>query len=324
MGTSHHDFKNTELAPRIVEERAGVSFCIGICASDASENLPNLLKRIESERLENSAIQRIIIVASGCTLGTLAGLRDIARSDHRIQLIEEPTRYGKGEAVNRIIEKQIGEFLVLVNSDAIPDAGAINTLLELIDSDVKVGVISASPFFEHSNGIVSDILELMWSLHNDSSLSLNHAGINNHASDELMVIRSHALGRLPTGVVNDGAYIAGMAFLRGFRIRFSDQAHVKIEVPRRLTDLIQQRRRILFGHFQVWKWLGQSPHTVELMLFSTPTISLRLLVKRLARTPSLLKILPVAAVSESAAFLLAVKDVLTSASHHAIWRRFSD
>ncbi len=297
---------------------------IGICATGRSENLPLVLSVIDSERFHSSVVQRIIVVASGCPEYTLFELRRVALRDKRLMVIEEPARYGKGEAVNRIIENAIGKFLVLVNSDATPERGAISKLIDLIESDDRIGVVSASPFFEHGKGSLSDILELMWTLHNDSSLRLNHEGMNNHASDELMVVKSKALKKLPAGVVNDGAYIAGTAFLNGFLIRFSDISRVRIDVPRRLTDLIQQRRRIIFGHFQVWAWLGQSPRTVELMLFSSPTLSLGLLIKRLARSSRLLRILPVALMCETIAFLFAVKDIMTSTRQHAVWRRFGD
>ncbi len=299
------------------------AFSIGICASDKSENLPLLLKLIESERFDKYPMRRIIIVASGCSKELLDTLRNLASVDERIQIIEESARHGKSEAVNQIIENKVGDFLVLVNSDAIPQKDAINTLMDAIECNPRVGVVSASPFFESSKGAVSDILELMWTLHNDWSLALNHAGINNHASDELMVVSSHALSKLPEGVVNDGAYIAGTAFLKGFSIKFSKTARVKIDVPNRLIDLIQQRRRIIFGHFQVWKWLGQSPRTFELMLLDAPALSLGLLIKRVAQTPRLLRILPIALIGESVAFLLAVKDTLTSSSQHAIWRRYN-
>ncbi len=305
-------------------QTAQAAFTIGICASDRSEKLPLVLENIESARFGNNAMKRIVIVASGCPVETLARLREIANRDRLVQLIEEPVRLGKSEALNRIIENRIGDFVVLVNSDAIPERDAISTLMEAIEHNPQVGVVSASPFFEPSKGIVSGILELMWTLHNDWSLKLNHAGMNNHASDELMVVSSLALSKLPRGVINDGAYIAGTAFLKGFRIKFSENARVKIDVPRRLTDLMQQRRRIIFGHFQVWKTLGQSPRTVELMLSSTPMLSLSLLVRRIAKSPRLARILPIAVISETLTFLLVAKDILTSTDRHVVWRRYRE
>ncbi len=311
------------MAPENFDTKTGrKAFTIGICASDTSEKLPQLLENIESARFGNNALQRIVIVASGCPSDTMFDLRKIASMDTRVQLIEEPVRLGKSEALNRIIENRVGDFLVLVNSDAIPEGNAIDTLMEVIEHNPQAGVVSASPFFEPSKGVVSGILELMWTLHNDSSLKLNHAGINNHASDELMAVSSLALSKLPNGVINDGAYIAGTAFLKGYGIKFSEKARVKIDVPKRLPHLIQQRRRIIFGHFQVWKWLGQSPRTVELMIWSAPMLSLRLLVNRIALSPRSLRFLPIAMISETFAFLLALKDTLSATNRHVVWKRY--
>ena len=66
------------------------SFTIGICASDAAENLPRLLELIESERFpEDFLLERVVIIASGCSKATLDVARSFAKSDRRIFLFEE-------------------------------------------------------------------------------------------------------------------------------------------------------------------------------------------------------------------------------------------
>ncbi len=298
-------------------------FSVGVCATGSAEMLPTLLRALINDGVpENLKLKRVIIVASDCSSQTLTRVKTLCEKDSRLLLLEEPTRMGKAEAVNRIIDHAIGDFLVFVNSDALPEKGSIPALLESVEQDEKAGIVSASPYFEGSKSLVSGILELMWSLHNCWSLALNHAGLNNHASDELMVVKSRVLTRLPEGLVNDGAYLAGVAFLKGFSIKFSDKARVRIDVPHNLTDVIQQRRRIVFGHFQVWRWLGESPRTFEMMLWRAPMLSVSILVRRIAESPRLLRALPVAVFTEIVALLLAVKDILQSSSRHVAWRRY--
>lgn len=299
------------------------TFSVGVCATGSAEMLPTLLRSLIDEGVpESFKLKRVIIVASSCSSKILGRVKSLCEKDSRFLLLEEPSRQGKAEAVNRIIDHADGDFLVFVNSDALPQKGSISALLESIDEDGKAGIVSASPYFEGSKSLVSGILELMWSLHNCWTLALNHAGLNNHASDELMVVKSRVLSRLPEGLVNDGAYLAGAAFLKGFSIKFSAKARVRIDVPQNLTAIIQQRRRIVFGHFQVWRWLGESPRTFEMMLWRTPMLSLSLLVRRIADSPRLLRALPVAVFTEIIALLLAVKDILQSTSSHVAWRRY--
>ena len=95
-----------------------------------------------------------------------------------------------------------------------------------------------------------------------------------------------------------------------------------IKTPSRITDVVLQRRRILFGHAQVWRKVGTPPKTIESMLFLSPSVGLRLLVATLADRPRSLFILPAALVSELLAGLLSISDSLRSSNAHAVWRRF--
>ena len=80
-------------------------------------------------------------------------------------LVEEPRRTGKSTALNVIIERVVGQFIVLVNSDALPERGAISKLLREIVEDRNVGLISASPLVDGKTGIIGAVSELMWGVH---------------------------------------------------------------------------------------------------------------------------------------------------------------
>ncbi len=81
----------------------------------------------------------------------------------------------------------------------------------------------------------------MWSVHNECSLRLNHMNLSNHGSDEMMVVRTELLSQLPDGLVNDGAYIAGNARLRGYSVKFCNEAPVRIDVPSRCVESDQAK-----------------------------------------------------------------------------------
>ena len=311
-------------SPRL-ETRAEVkSFSIGICASgEAAGTLARLMQVIQQEAVPSRfCLTRIIIVASAPSRATDAYLEELAAVDRRILLIREPERKGKIDAVNKIIQNRSGDYLVFVNADAVPEPGAITKLISRIGSDSNIGAVSGSPTFRPSGDLTSRVLEFMWATHNVSSLALNHLGMSNHASDELMVVRSEALVSLPNDVVNDGAYISGHAFAEGYRILFSKDAKVVIDVPHSTVQLIEQRRRILFGHAQVWKMLGQVPVTIESLMLTNPSLSLSLVVKVIASRPSRILILPVAVMAEVTATLLSISDRFFSPDRHTVWKRY--
>ncbi len=113
-------------------------FSIGICAADRATNLSNLLAAIMREQIpEGYTLKKIILVASGCDPNSLMLARELAEEDDRFTIIEEPERRGKAEAINRIIDSFEGSFLVLVNSDALPEPGAISKLLTRLGKTLR-------------------------------------------------------------------------------------------------------------------------------------------------------------------------------------------
>jgi cellulose synthase/poly-beta-1,6-N-acetylglucosamine synthase-like glycosyltransferase len=309
--------------------RQTTSFTVGICATGASENLPALLNLLASERFDDDkfTLRRVVVVASACPESTLERVRQFARNDNRVLLIEEVERKGKADAVNKIISNSLGSYYILfVNADALPTKGSLAELLETAEKSKSIGVVSGAVFLDpQKKSTTSLVEELMWSMHNQCSLELNHMNISNHGSDEMMVIRSSAIpALLPKGLINDGAYLGGTAKSLGYSIKFSQKARVKIDAPARVSDLVRQRQRIIFGHFQIWRLKRKYPKTVESMLLFSPEISLGIAVKTLSKRPRLLKVAPLALFIEAISFLLAVRDTATSSSQkHRIWKRYA-
>lgn len=107
----------------LVEPRyQATGFSIGICAADSAANLGTLVEQVESENYPNELeLRKIILIASACEPESLSFVRELAQRDRRLVLIEEAKRRGKFAAINQIIENSDGQFLVLVNSDALPE-----------------------------------------------------------------------------------------------------------------------------------------------------------------------------------------------------------
>jgi cellulose synthase/poly-beta-1,6-N-acetylglucosamine synthase-like glycosyltransferase len=297
---------------------------VGICATGRSGNLPALLDLVISERSETFEISKVVVVASHSFGPSLGYARQLASREKRLILIEEPVRLGKADAINKILENSSGDYLVFINSDALPEAGAIAKLFHHICSEPRFGIVSASPVLEAGSrpSAISSLERLIWSTHNESSLELNHLGLSNHTSDEMMIIRSNLLERLPKELVNDGAFLASKIKSRGFLVGFSKTARVRISVPSRVPDLISQRRRIIFGHFQVRFLVGVTPLSVESLLFRSPSLSFRIVARTISSSPHLLFVLPLAIFTESVSAFLALMDVAGSSKRHAVWKRY--
>jgi biofilm PGA synthesis N-glycosyltransferase PgaC len=268
------------------------------------------------------ALKKVVLVASDCSEETLRIARKAAARDQRMKLIEHERRTGKADAINEVFRETVGDFLVYVNADALVGAGSILALLKSIEEDEGAGFMSGKPVFEKPGGLMSDVLDVMWTSHNLLSSDANQRQQSNHGTDELMVIRSELLPELPHGVVNDGAYIAGRISERGFRVGFQPEAVVQIDVPRKMVDLIRQRRRILFGHIQVKRLVGKAPRTVETMMFFSPMQSAKIVIRMLADRPKRALVLPIATLGELIALSGALWDTFVSSAAHAVWERY--
>ena len=251
----------------------------------------------------------------------MKALRELCSADYRICVLEESERRGKAEAVNRIFAATTAGLMVMVNSDAVPQPGSLKALVESMAEDPRAGVISASPFIEGGGGMSELLLRLMWCVHNATLLRLNHEGKSNHSSDEMMAVRRTAFSVLPSGTVNDGAFLAGMARLKGYSVKFLDTAPVKIDGRRNLPDILRQLRRIVFGHLQVMSRTGSAPRTAGSMIFLSPLTSLRLVVDSLAKEPKMCLALPAAAVTALAIAPAALFDAAVGTTRHEVWRR---
>ncbi len=300
------------------------SFSIGVCATGTVDAPRAFLRTLLAEAgAAQMELKKLVVVASGCSAATLSELASATKLDPRIQLFVEEVRHGKADAVNKILSAASGDYLVFVNSDAVPEPGAVPSLLKTALSDPLIGAVSALPDAGSGGGRASLLTEFMWTAHNECSLALNHMGIANHSSDELVVFRSAAITPLPSGLVNDGAYMGGTAKKLGYKVIVCPSARVTVRTPSRPLEVLLQRRRILFGHAQVWREVGAPPRTIESMLFLSPLAGVRILVRALAKNPRYLEIAPMAAVTELVSTVMSIFDTMSSSSAHRVWRRFT-
>ncbi len=299
------------------------SFTVGVCATGSGDGVTRLAETILSEMTARGLpMRKLAVVASACPDNVNSGLKLLEARDPRMQVLIEETRHGKADAINRILGLSNAPLIVFVNSDADPEPGAIERLLGQASQDGRVGAVSAVPVPEGGHGLLSNLVDLMWATHNVCSVALNHMNVANHSSDEMVLFRRSAIGRLPDGLVNDGAYLAVTARRRGYSVKVCQEAHVRIRTPHRIDGLIGQRRRIIFGHNQVWRKTGAIPRTLESTLLFSPTKGTRILVRAIAENPRFILALPAAFVTEICASLLSIVDQIGPTKKHAVWRRF--
>jgi glycosyltransferase involved in cell wall biosynthesis len=82
---------------------------------------------------------RLVLVDNGSTDGTLEYLRDLAAGDRRVILVQEP-RAGLYYARVAAIAASVGDFIVFLDDDAVPDDGWLFGILRPLVREPEIGV----------------------------------------------------------------------------------------------------------------------------------------------------------------------------------------
>jgi GT2 family glycosyltransferase len=106
----------------------------------------------------------VIVVDNASTDGT----PDVIRAGQwHVDVIALRTNMGFAEAVNRARSSAAGRYLVLVNSDAFPDGGCIDALVNMLDNGPRVGIVGARLRYpsgrpQPSAGTFPSLLGTLW------------------------------------------------------------------------------------------------------------------------------------------------------------------
>ena len=229
---------------------------IGICAYNESKNIGKLLNNVLYEQ-NLSTDSEVIVVCSGCTDGSTDIVLKYAVSDSRLKVHVEEERRGKASAINYILANAKGGVILLVSADTLPKKGSFSRLIAKLQMP-KVGIVCGNPVpVNPISSLIGRIVQLLWSFHGHVFAELNDSGLARHAT-EMFCIRREIVDKIPAETVNDDAYIAVTAKKKGWLIKFDAEAQVLICGPNSFREYFQQRRRILFGHYQLRKLTGES------------------------------------------------------------------
>ena len=233
---------------------------VGICAYNEELNIGKLLNSI----LFNQQLHlksEVLVVCSGCTDDTIKIVQGVQKKDSRVRAIIEKERKGKASAVNHILASANGDVIIFISADTLPNKKCFTRLISKFD-DPETGIVCGKPVPTNStSSLVGRMVQLLWSFHDQVFIEMSNVGQLRHAS-EIFAIRKGIVNKIPSNTVNDDAYIALTAIKKGWRIRYDPQVIVSISGPQTIPDYFKQRRRILWGHYQIKKLTGKSPQHI--------------------------------------------------------------
>jgi biofilm PGA synthesis N-glycosyltransferase PgaC len=229
--------------------------CVGIMAYNEAANIGLLLKALLAQETLTVALDKIIIVASGCTDKTEDIVQEFVARDSRVQLLRQPRREGKASAVNLFMANTQHEVLVLQSADTLPLPHTIEAVVAPF-ADPQVGMVGGRPIPTNSpDSFMGFGVQLLWELHHQISLQRPKMG-------EIIAFRN-IFRQIPHDTAVDEASIEPLIVGQGLRLMYAPEAVVRNKGPETVKDFIKQRRRIFAGHLYVKDTLGYRVSTLN-------------------------------------------------------------
>lgn len=245
---------------------------IGVMAHNEERNIGRLLERLCAMELPSAQDLRIVVVASGCTDGTVAIAQRAAQGDERISVVVEPERRGKAVAINQFISAAgDADILVMESADTLPEPDAIPAMVGRF-ADPRVGMVGAHPVPQDDERTFSGYAsQLLWRLH--------HAVASVSPKQGELVAWRNVVRALPDYAVMDEAYLESAIAKQGLLLAYAPEAIVHNHGPATVQAFLTQRRRNHAGHRLLAQYEGYRPTTRDHSLVA------RLAVHELMRHP---------------------------------------
>ncbi|MDE3087954.1 MAG: glycosyltransferase [Chloroflexota bacterium] len=278
---------------------------VGITAHNEQANIGKLLAAMLDQKLSTVEIAEIIVVASGCTDGTVSIIQEYVAKDSRVKLIEQAAREGKTSAINQFLQNAQEDICVLESGDTLPSPTTIENLVKLFE-DPKIGMTGAQKIPvnvpEHVVGYMS---HLRLQLEHQLCLEIPRLG-------ELIAFRK-VFNQLPPDVAMDEAFVEALVIRRGLEVHYAPDAVVYNMGPETLGEFIMQRRRNYAGHLHLTRKYGYKVSSLD------NTRVLRIAVDEVTKALRLIVTLFWMGMVEGIARLLGMYDYYVKGDKHVVW-----
>jgi glycosyltransferase involved in cell wall biosynthesis len=238
-----------------VADGALITCSVGIMAYNEEANIAHAIASVLGQDTGCGNVSELIVVASGCTDGTVEVVAELARQDARIALVVQEERAGKASAINLFMKAAQSPVLLMVGADTVVAPGTVGHLLAHF-TDPGVGMVGGHPVpVNDENTFLGHSVHLVWRLHDRIAKQTPKLG-------EIVAFRN-VVGSIPDDTAVDEISIEAAITEQGYRLVYEPRAFVYNKGPTTVNDFLRQRRRIAAGHHWVAKQNGYQASTMS-------------------------------------------------------------
>jgi len=296
----------------------------GVVAYRDGPRLQAAVDSLLAQRLPRRIVwEEIRVVVGREDEPTASVARECATRDPRVTVLYEAERRGKSAALADILERDGGDYFVLLNGDAEAEPGAVTALVEKARALAQrpCGVMGRPvPVTDRIDSYTTSV-HILWAYHHRFHEIALSTGRSSHLSDELLLLSAARRPRLPSGIVNDGAFLALSIRRASGALGYAPDATVRVAIPQTFIEHLRQRRRILWGHLQVQDAFGQPPGTFARYAVHHPGWALRVMREEAARHRHGVRATALLIFGELLATGAAIWDMRIARRSHVMWTR---
>jgi cellulose synthase/poly-beta-1,6-N-acetylglucosamine synthase-like glycosyltransferase len=207
-----------------------------------------------AQKLENSLALaypqdqlQILVATDGSDDGTVAIAERFA--DRGVALSHSPLRGGKVAAINRALARAQGEIVIFSDANNLYTKNSLRALVAPF-GDPRVGAVAGAKVILRGDGALGDSEGLYWRYESWIKQQESRLGNCVGVAGEILAVRRALIRPLPTGIINDDAYLAMELLRRGYQIRYAPAARSVERVSLTAADEVARRTRINAGRYQ--------------------------------------------------------------------------
>ncbi|MHB8371840.1 MAG: glycosyltransferase family 2 protein [Thermoplasmataceae archaeon] len=197
----------------------------------------------------------------------------LSHSDKRNMIIHSKTRLGKSAAFNNAIKYVENDDVFLVSSDIVFEPKIFDDVATN-SSGVGLSLTNVAPV--KSDGFIRSLAALLWEIRNIQLKIFSENNIPIHGG-EFLYMKKQFIEKIPE-VVNDDAFQCILAQKNGAKSLYLSSITVKNFVPSNLIELINQRRRINYGHKEIGRIL-EKPSVISFTMFKKTGFKLKIFTR---------------------------------------------
>lgn len=215
---------------------------VGVFAHNEAANVRRTLHALLAQQLVTVEMTEIIVVASGCTDGTVELAEEVASTYPIVTVDVETIRRGKAAAIRRLTKMARGDIVVLVGGDTLPSPTAIEHLVGPF-ADPKVGMTGGRVIpLNAPTKFLGFSVQMLWHVHHQLALRRPKLG-------ELVAFRN--VVDIPEDTSTDEPAIEALITAKGYRLAYASNALVYNRGPENFAEFLHQRRRVFAGQVRI-------------------------------------------------------------------------